>query len=58
MSLGEDPSRLIEEATLADLIRRGLFTPPRLQDKRPPPRLPVMSVNTLFDDIAKDRGER
>jgi antitoxin (DNA-binding transcriptional repressor) of toxin-antitoxin stability system len=46
------------DALLADLVRRGLLTPPVLVREGPPPRLPVAPTATILQELDADRGER
>ena len=46
------------DALLADLVRRGLLTPPVMVREGPPPRVPVASTATILRELDQDRGER
>lgn len=45
------------DTLLADLVRRGILTPPLMVRKGPPPRLPVAPTAILLE-LDADRGER
>lgn len=49
---------LAADALLADLVRRGVLTPPLMVREGPPPRMPVAPTQRLLDELAADRGER
>lgn len=46
------------DALLADLVRRGLLTPPVMVREGPPPRVPVAPTATILRELDADRGER
>ncbi len=46
------------DALLADLVRRGLLTPPVMVREGPPPRLPVAPTAAILRELDVDRGER
>ncbi len=48
----------LADAVLADAVRGGWLTPPTLQEKGPPPRLPVASLADLLDELTADREGR
>jgi antitoxin (DNA-binding transcriptional repressor) of toxin-antitoxin stability system len=54
----EGRSPLLRDALLAESIRNGLLSPPLTVDSRPPPRLPVMPLRTLLEELDRDRGDR
>jgi antitoxin (DNA-binding transcriptional repressor) of toxin-antitoxin stability system len=54
----EGRSPMLGDALLAEAIRHGWITPPLTVDSRPPPRLPVMSLRTLLEELDRDRGDR
>lgn len=49
---------LAADALLADLVRRGVLTPPLMVREGPPPRVPVAPTRQLLDELAADRGDR
>ena len=54
----EGRSPRLADAMLAEAVRQGWLTPPRVRDERPPPRRPVGSAKALLSELARDRGER
>lgn len=46
------------DALLADLVRRGLLTPPVMVREGPPPRVPVAATAAILRELDTDRGER
>lgn len=54
----EGRSPVLADAMLADAVRNGLLTPPRLREKGPPPRRPVASTKTLLGELRGDREDR
>ncbi len=46
------------DALLADLVRRGLLTPPVMVREGPPPRVPVAPTATILRELDADRGDR
>jgi antitoxin (DNA-binding transcriptional repressor) of toxin-antitoxin stability system len=48
----------LHDAALAEAVRHGWLTPPRLREPGPPPRLPVTRTATLLRELSRDRGER
>ena len=54
----EGRSPMLADALLAEAIRNGWVTPPLTVDSRPPPRLPVMSLRTLLEELDRARGDR
>jgi len=53
-----DRSPILSDALLADAVRRGWLTPPRLAAKGPPARLAVAPTHTLLVELSQDRGDR
>ena len=49
---------LAADALLADLVRRGVLTPPLMVREGPPPRVPMAPTRQLLDELAADRGDR
>ena len=46
------------DSLLADLVRRGLLTPPVMVREGPPLRVPVAPTATILRELDADRGER
>ena len=51
-------SPVLDDALLAEAVRRGLLTPPLLREPGPPPRRPVARTKVLLEELARDREER
>jgi hypothetical protein len=51
-------SPILDNAMLADAVRKGWITLPALTDDVPPPRNPVMPLHDLLDELRRDREER
>jgi antitoxin (DNA-binding transcriptional repressor) of toxin-antitoxin stability system len=49
---------LASDALLADLVRRGMLSPPLIVRQGPPPRAPVAPTAVILGELAVDRGER
>jgi antitoxin (DNA-binding transcriptional repressor) of toxin-antitoxin stability system len=54
----EGRSPWLADAMLAEAVRKGWLTPPRLRELGPPPRIPVGKTREILDELAKDRGDR
>ncbi|HEX5657173.1 MAG TPA: type II toxin-antitoxin system Phd/YefM family antitoxin [Polyangiales bacterium] len=54
----EGRSPWLADAVLADAIRNGWLTAPRMRDASPPPRIPVVATAKLLEELSRDRGER
>ncbi len=54
----EGRSTWLGDAVLAEAVRKGWLTPPRLRESGPPPRLPVAATAQLLDELRQDRGDR
>ncbi len=54
----EGRSPRLADALLADAVREGWIAPPLLDDKTPPPRLPVAPYDALKREIDDDRSDR
>jgi len=54
----EGRSEILSDALLAEAVRNGILTPPRLREKGPLQRKPVASTGALLDELARDRDER
>jgi antitoxin (DNA-binding transcriptional repressor) of toxin-antitoxin stability system len=48
----------LEDAQLAEMVRRGIITPALHATGPMPPRLPVAPLATLMLELSQDRGER
>jgi prevent-host-death family protein len=48
----------VSDATLAELVRTGLLTPPSLPAAGPPPSLPVKKLKQILIDLDRDRADR
>ena len=48
----------VDDARLADLVRRGILTPPLLRATAPPPTLPKLPVAEILRGLDEDRSER
>jgi antitoxin (DNA-binding transcriptional repressor) of toxin-antitoxin stability system len=48
----------LEDAQLAEAVRKGWITPPLTHSPDPPPRSPVADWQTLLAELEVDRGER
>jgi len=48
----------VDDARLADLVRRGLLTPPLSASAEPPPSLPAISLAELLAGLGSDRADR
>ena len=49
---------VLADAMLADLVRRGVVTPPSIVGETPPPRLPILSLAELLRELDDDRDDR
>lgn len=48
----------LDDALLADLIRRGLLSPALMPGSEPPAGIPVAGLEQLLVDLAEDRAGR
>lgn len=48
----------VDDARLADLVRRGILTPPLLRSTVPPSTLPRLPVADILRGLDEDRSER
>jgi hypothetical protein len=51
-------AQIVDDAVLADLMRRGCLTPPLMPSEGPVPRRPVARLATLLEELNRDREER
>jgi antitoxin (DNA-binding transcriptional repressor) of toxin-antitoxin stability system len=51
-------SEFVADAKLAELVRRGLLTPPRIPFEGPPPRAPIAKFDQLMRELDEDRSDR
>ena len=47
----------VDDAALADLVRRGYLTPPLLPSGGEVPRHPVTRLGSLLTELDRDRGD-
>lgn len=52
----EGRSPAVEDALLAEAVRRGWLRPPLVTGDAPPRGPPVAPLGTLLDELAADRG--
>lgn len=53
----EGRSAPVDDAFLAEAVRRGWLTPPGMRDGLPPPRLPVAAASVLLAELDGDRAD-
>ncbi len=51
-------SPLLSDALLAEAVRKGWLTLPRLAGGDPPPRKPIMTFTDLMEELQHDREDR
>ncbi|ABD89698.1 type II toxin-antitoxin system Phd/YefM family antitoxin [Rhodopseudomonas palustris] len=51
-------SSMPSDALLLDAVRNGWLTPSIIIGRGPPPRNPVMTVDTLLNELHSDRADR
>ncbi|HET6203758.1 MAG TPA: prevent-host-death protein [Planctomycetota bacterium] len=54
----EGRSPLLDDARLAEAVRKGSITPPVLAGAGPPPRLPVAPLKEILRELEGDRADR
>ena len=54
----EGRSERLEDARLAELVRRGILTPPLIAGAEPPPRRPAATLGELLRGLDEDRADR
>ena len=48
----------VEDAMIADLVRRGIIRPALARFQGPPPRLPVAKFEEIMAELDRDREDR
>jgi antitoxin (DNA-binding transcriptional repressor) of toxin-antitoxin stability system len=48
----------LDDAGLAEAVRRGWLTPPTMPGSGPPPRLPIAPTEELLRELDEDRADR
>jgi antitoxin (DNA-binding transcriptional repressor) of toxin-antitoxin stability system len=51
-------SPVLADALLAEAVRKGWLTPPRLDGSSVPPRVPVAPWNEIAQELDRDREDR
>ena len=51
-------ARSVDDARLADLVRRGILTPPLMKTVAPPPSIPTLPLSEILRGLDEDRSER
>ncbi len=51
-------AHIVDDAALADLVRRGCLTPPLMPSGGAVPRRPVAPLATLLEELNRDREDR
>jgi antitoxin (DNA-binding transcriptional repressor) of toxin-antitoxin stability system len=51
-------AKTVDDARLADLVRRGILTPPLLVSSAPPPTLTKMPLAEILRGLEEDRSDR
>ena len=51
-------AQIVDDAVVADLVRRGYLTPPLIPSGGQVPRRPVARLATLLAELNRDREER
>jgi antitoxin (DNA-binding transcriptional repressor) of toxin-antitoxin stability system len=54
----EGRSPWLADAVVAEAVRSGWLTPPRMREAGPPPRIPVATTEQLLRELERDREER
>ena len=52
------PGPFADNPGLAEAVRKGWITPAEVVSGEPPPRLPVVSVKELLQELDEDRADR
>lgn len=45
----------LEDAMLAESVRKGWLSPPRFREAGPPPRIPVAPTRVVLEELDRDR---
>ena len=53
-----DRSPTLDDASLADMVRNGLLTPPLRRQRTPPRRLPIAPLEKILRELEADREDR
>lgn len=51
-------ARTADDARIAELVQRGILTPPRMRRSEPPPNIPTLPLAELLEGLEEDRAER
>ena len=54
----EGRSPMLDDALLADAVRKGWITPPTLAAAGPPEGIPVAATDVILRELDEDRGTR
>jgi hypothetical protein len=53
-----DDAKMLADAKWAEAVRNGSITPAKVALRELPPRLPIMSFETLMRELSADREDR
>lgn len=51
-------AKSVDDARLADLVRRGILTPPLMKAAAPPRSIPMLPIKEILRGLDEDRSER
>ena len=51
-------AKSVDDARLADLVRRGVLTPPLMKAAAPPRSIPMLPIRKILRGLDEDRSER
>jgi antitoxin (DNA-binding transcriptional repressor) of toxin-antitoxin stability system len=51
-------ARTAGDARIADLVQRGILTPPRMRRSEPPPSIPTLPLAKILEGLDEDRADR
>jgi antitoxin (DNA-binding transcriptional repressor) of toxin-antitoxin stability system len=54
----EGRSPMLQDAVLAEAVRKGWITPPTIVTSEPPPRVPVVRLEEILNGLNRDRADR